>query len=64
MEDTKILKVSFKNGKSLKVSQGIVNTLRDRILDGGNKPFQCFTGEDKNTHFIINISEIVYIESL
>ena len=56
------LTVTFKNGKELKISTQIANILSDRIIEGGNKTFQCFTDENKNAHCIINVSEIVCVE--
>lgn len=55
------LTVTFKNGKEIKISTQIANILRDRIIEGSGKPFQCFSDENKNAHFIINVSEIVCV---
>lgn len=54
-------KIIFKNGTELEVGQDVADILRDRILEGSPKPFQCFSDQNNKTQSIINISEIVCI---
>mgnify|MGYP000388363379 len=53
--------ITFKNGKTMLVTQDVANILHKRIVEGCNN-FQCFEDENKNSDRIINISEIVCIE--
>jgi hypothetical protein len=53
--------ITFKNEKTLKISNDVATILHKRIVDGCND-FQCFTDNVKETILIINISEIVCIE--
>ena len=53
--------ITFKNGKTLKISNEVANILYNRIV-GGCKEFQCFTGDVKESVLIINVSEVVCIE--
>ena len=53
--------ITFKNGKTILVTQDVANILHKRIVEGCNN-FQCFEDENKNSDRIINISEIVCIE--
>ena len=54
-------KIIFKNGTELEVGQDVADILRDRILEGGSKPFQCFSDQNNKTQSIINISEIAFV---
>ena len=54
-----MIKIVFKNGIKLEVTQEVANILRDRILSGNAANFQCFSDDSDNTRSIINISEIV-----
>ena len=53
--------ITFKNEKTLKISNDVATILYKRIVDGCND-FQCFTDNVKEIILIINISEIVCIE--
>lgn len=54
--------ITFKNGKTTKITQEVADILYDRIIDGCST-FQCFWDDTENkSHIIINVSEIVCIE--
>ena len=54
--------ITFKNGKTILVTQEVANILYNRITDGCST-FQCFwDDEEGRCDRIINVSEIVCIE--
>ena len=53
--------ITFKNNKTLVVTQEVANIIHKRITDGCST-FQCIEDENNNSHQIINVSEIVCIE--
>ena len=53
--------ITFKNNKTILITQEIANILHNRITDGcGN--FQCFWDDNTGCDRVINVSEIVCIE--
>jgi hypothetical protein len=53
--------ITFKNNKTLVVTQEVANIIHKRITDGCST-FQCIEDENNNSHQIINVSEIVCVE--
>ena len=53
-------KILFKNGKTLEVSQEVIDILKNKILSGSPK-FQCVSDQNDKTLFIINVEEIVFV---
>jgi hypothetical protein len=53
--------ITFKNNKTLKVTQEVANIIHKRITEGC-KTFQCIEDENNNSYQIINVSEIICIE--
>ncbi len=54
------LRIKFKNGDTLDVSQDVVDLIGKRIMEG-TKQFQVFFDENNKTFLIINLEEILYI---
>lgn len=53
--------VHFKNGSTIEITQKVANILMQNITKGcGN--FQCFSDENNQVDFIINLSEVVKIQ--
>lgn len=55
------LRIKFKNGDTIDVSQDVANLIGKRMMEGA-KPFQVFFDENNKTFLIINLGEIVYIQ--
>ena len=53
--------ITFKNNKTLVVTQEVANIIHKRITDGCST-FQCIEDENNNSYQIINVIEIVCIE--
>jgi hypothetical protein len=53
--------IHFKNGSSKQISLEAANLLRDSILNG-SPPFIAFSDQNGNALFMVNVSEIVYID--
>jgi hypothetical protein len=59
------MEILFKNGKTLKISQSVANTLRDGILSGEAKTFRCFkTDSHIDVTLIINLQEITSVHEV
>lgn len=57
--------IHFKNGKTKKVDQRIIDSLLIRVVHmggAGELQFYCREGDEKSPHLVINILEINYID--
>lgn len=55
--------VTFKNGKTMCISNEIAEHIAQRILSGTANDFQVFHNQDKQLIGIIRLSDVSFIES-
>lgn len=60
MSNSQIFKIHFKNGTVKKVPYEVVETLKNKLIEGCGS-FQCFSIENKVV-LIVNLGEVVFIE--
>ena len=53
--------IHFKNGDKREITQEIAQTVCDNLLDGCNV-WQSFSDDNNKVLFIVNLSEVTYID--